>query len=87
MRVRSLVCAFHVTAKSLRGMDLVFWSQLHWILLWGQSLSLGQLSRLYAPRIWSTSERKRQDYAGQIPATKFPTQLSDSQWKREREVE
>lgn len=83
--VHSLACDSHVTATSLHGVDLAFWSQAAWVLPWGQSLILEQLSKQQAPRVWPSSERKRQDYAGHIPATKLTTQLSDSQGKRERE--
>lgn len=83
--VHSLVCDSQVTATSLHGGNLAVSPQAAWVLPWGQSLSLEQLSKLQAPRVCPSSERKRQDYTGQIPATKLAAQLNDSQGKRERE--
>lgn len=81
-----LVWDFHETATSLHGADLTFQSQAKPNPAPGEGLRRSSVSH-GLPTAWPTSERKRQGNACQIPATKFTTQLSDSQGKSEQEVD
>ena len=77
-----------VTATSLPGVDLVFWPQaaldpLEWT-EWTEPVS-GEAGQAACSQGLAQFQRKRQDYGGQVRATKCTAQLSDSPGKWEWE--